>query len=300
MVRWELSDGREQMGPFDEDQVVRLIGSGLSDATLIRPEGDPVWRGLREHPGFARALEHRGARPSQASPPAYAPPGPYPAAPASSSPALSGAALVQACIIGAVVIVVVIVRSLGSEIGGGSVTAPPPPKPVAADPPAVARNAPVQRANVNVADFLRWVAANRRAPQKIQGEEPKCETTGPTRGLCTVDFFPSDADIADNYTVKYFRSAPAAARFEVVLDADVSCLALGAALVRRWDERAGMFGAGGESCEFHGGPLTGLRVLIERNRDKGGKLNPSLYVYSADYLTRDADFAEAVSTDESR
>lgn len=298
MVRWELSDGREQMGPFDEDQVVRLIGSGLSDATLIRPEGDPVWKGLREHQGFARALEHRGARSSLASPPAPAPPRPAPAAPA-SSPALSGSALVVSCIIGALVILAVIVRSLGSEIGGGSVTAPPP-KPVAADPPPVARNAPAQRANVNVADFLRWVAANRKAPQKIRGEEPKCETTGPTRGLCSVDFFPSDADITNNYTAKYFKGAPTAARFEAVLDADVSCSALGAALVRRWSERAGMFGAGGESCEFHDGPLKDLRVLIERNRDTGGKLNPSLHVYSADYLTRDADFAEAVSTDESR
>lgn len=125
---WELYLDNAATDPHDEAHVIRMIAAGLPEQTLIRESGAADWRGLRSHAPFAVALERRGAPSSQASPPAPSPPGPYPAAPplAPPSPALSGAALVVSCIIGALVILVVIVRSLGSEIGGGREASPPP------------------------------------------------------------------------------------------------------------------------------------------------------------------------------
>lgn len=40
MSTWELHDGKEQVGPCDEDHVVRMIQHGIPANTLIRRAGE--------------------------------------------------------------------------------------------------------------------------------------------------------------------------------------------------------------------------------------------------------------------
>lgn len=56
MVRWEMHDGCDQVGPLEEDHVLRMIASGIPEETVIRAEGEEEWRGLRSHAPFAIAL----------------------------------------------------------------------------------------------------------------------------------------------------------------------------------------------------------------------------------------------------
>jgi len=57
MPAWELHDGSEQAGPFEEDHVVRMILHGIPPGTLARRVGTEDWKGLRTHAPFAMALE---------------------------------------------------------------------------------------------------------------------------------------------------------------------------------------------------------------------------------------------------
>lgn len=73
MAAWELHDGTEQIGPLDEEHVLRMIGDGLSAKTMIRPVGKETWKGLRSYAPFAMAVEAReGVQPAP-DPPAPAP-----------------------------------------------------------------------------------------------------------------------------------------------------------------------------------------------------------------------------------
>jgi len=57
-----------------------MIGEGLPEATLVRPEGKEKWRGIRAHAPFALALEQRtAAKPAAPAPPVQATPAPTPA-----------------------------------------------------------------------------------------------------------------------------------------------------------------------------------------------------------------------------
>lgn len=71
MASWDLHDGEEQAGPFDEDHVVRMIQHGIPATTLVRQLGTEDWKGLRSHPPFALALaavEGGAVRPNVAPP----------------------------------------------------------------------------------------------------------------------------------------------------------------------------------------------------------------------------------------
>jgi hypothetical protein len=61
MPQWELHDGQQQVGPLEEDHVIRMIEAGLPDSALVRAVGETDWRGPRSHAPFAAALERRGA-----------------------------------------------------------------------------------------------------------------------------------------------------------------------------------------------------------------------------------------------
>jgi hypothetical protein len=165
----------------------------------------------------------------------------------------------------------------------------PPPSPKPTTTPAIAPTA--SSVAKDASTFLAWLKDNRAAPQKID-EQPFCQ-----RGLCSADFSP-DGDL--KFTAYYFVSTPKVARFQTHVFGDVSCSTLGAARLRAWGERPGLVGAAGESCEWREGPLKGLRALIEKNRSPDGKMEPGINVYSDEYLKRDADFAQAVRTDEGR
>lgn len=58
---WEIHDGKAQIGPLDEEHVLRMIAAGLPDGMLVRPAGSEAWVALRAHPAFAFAVEKRGA-----------------------------------------------------------------------------------------------------------------------------------------------------------------------------------------------------------------------------------------------
>lgn len=55
---WEISDGTDQVGPFDEDHVIRMIAAGLDDGSLVRENGGE-WKRPRSHLAFAQAFERR-------------------------------------------------------------------------------------------------------------------------------------------------------------------------------------------------------------------------------------------------
>lgn len=57
MTNWELHDGTAQIGPLDENHVVRMINAGLPVNTMVRQVGTEEWRTLRSHAPFAIALE---------------------------------------------------------------------------------------------------------------------------------------------------------------------------------------------------------------------------------------------------
>lgn len=76
-MQWEIHDGNEQVGPLDEDHVVRMIAEGLPATVLVRPAGKDKWKNIRSHAPFAMALEARGAA-AGAPPPSV--PGPPEAA----------------------------------------------------------------------------------------------------------------------------------------------------------------------------------------------------------------------------
>jgi|HubBroStandDraft_6_1064221.scaffolds.fasta_scaffold505855_1 hypothetical protein len=61
MPDWELHDGKEQIGPLDEDHVLRMIAGGLPETTVVRPVGSQKWKSLRAHAPFAIALERAAA-----------------------------------------------------------------------------------------------------------------------------------------------------------------------------------------------------------------------------------------------
>jgi hypothetical protein len=67
MATWELHDGNQQVGPLEEDHVVRMIAAGLPETTLIRPVGFQKWKNLRAHAAFAMALERAATASSMAS-----------------------------------------------------------------------------------------------------------------------------------------------------------------------------------------------------------------------------------------
>lgn len=54
---WEIHDGQQQVGPLDEEHVLRMIAAGLAEGSLVRPSGTAQWVALRSHAPFAMALE---------------------------------------------------------------------------------------------------------------------------------------------------------------------------------------------------------------------------------------------------
>ena len=80
MAMWELHDGKQQVGPLEEEHVIRMIAAGLPEATMIRPAGAENWKSIRAHAPFAIALEQAvAAGPGGAAPPPQAPGYPPPA-----------------------------------------------------------------------------------------------------------------------------------------------------------------------------------------------------------------------------
>jgi hypothetical protein len=57
MATWELYDGKAQIGPLEEDHVIRMIAAGMPANTMIRQTGSEDWKGLRSHAPFAMAIE---------------------------------------------------------------------------------------------------------------------------------------------------------------------------------------------------------------------------------------------------
>ena len=72
MQSWELHDGKVQIGPLEEDHVVRMIEAGLPVETLVRPVGQDAWKALRTHAPFAMALERLTGPAGPAAAPASA------------------------------------------------------------------------------------------------------------------------------------------------------------------------------------------------------------------------------------
>lgn len=66
-TRWEVHDGSQVVGPLDEDHVLRMIGQGLPETVVVRPEGKEKWKGIRSHAPFAVALEQRVVQGGQAT-----------------------------------------------------------------------------------------------------------------------------------------------------------------------------------------------------------------------------------------
>lgn len=64
MTLWELHDGRQQIGPLDEEHVVRMIFAGLPPTTWVRRAGDPTWVALSTYYPFAMAIERMRPPPS--------------------------------------------------------------------------------------------------------------------------------------------------------------------------------------------------------------------------------------------
>jgi hypothetical protein len=58
-MAWELHDGTQQVGPLEEDHVVRMIAAGLPAQTVIRRTGESEWRSVRSHAPFAIAIGQR-------------------------------------------------------------------------------------------------------------------------------------------------------------------------------------------------------------------------------------------------
>jgi ribosomal protein L40E len=76
---WELHDGTEQVGPLDEEHVLRMIRDGLPPNTLVRPVGKDAWKGLRAHAPFAMAIETRDAGGDASASPSFSAPALAPA-----------------------------------------------------------------------------------------------------------------------------------------------------------------------------------------------------------------------------
>lgn len=70
MGLWELQDGKEQLGPLEEDHVVRMIAAGLPATTRVRPAGKETWKMIGAHEPFAVALAGVVVRPAPAAIPA--------------------------------------------------------------------------------------------------------------------------------------------------------------------------------------------------------------------------------------
>lgn len=64
---WEVSDGKDVLGPVTEEHVIGMIGNGLPESMLVRPAGTEAWKSVRTHAPFAMALEQRAA--AQRQPP---------------------------------------------------------------------------------------------------------------------------------------------------------------------------------------------------------------------------------------
>lgn len=71
MSTWELHDGRAQVGPVDEQHVLRMIAEGLPENTVVRQVGEADWRSLRSHARFAVALGQRAAPAPAMAPQGY-------------------------------------------------------------------------------------------------------------------------------------------------------------------------------------------------------------------------------------
>jgi hypothetical protein len=89
---WEMHDGTAQIGPLDEDHVLRMIAHGIPAATVCRPVGASQWKSLRVHAPFAVAIELAAAKNEAPPPPAASaaptpPPGYPPLLPPGPPPA---------------------------------------------------------------------------------------------------------------------------------------------------------------------------------------------------------------------
>ena len=70
MAGWDLYDGKAQVGPLDEEHVLRMVGAGLPAETLVRRVGQSNWESLQTHAPFAMAIERRAEpTPQPAAPP---------------------------------------------------------------------------------------------------------------------------------------------------------------------------------------------------------------------------------------
>jgi hypothetical protein len=124
MAQWELHDGQAQVGPLDEDHVLRMIAHGIPAETVVRRVGEPDWRSLRSHPAFAVALERKTSAPVAAPPAVVAGLLPVPAKPAMSRQTI---ALVAGGAVAVVAVVVALAASMRGSSGSAPNNAPLPP-----------------------------------------------------------------------------------------------------------------------------------------------------------------------------
>jgi hypothetical protein len=57
MRNWEVHDGEREVGPVDEQRVLRMIADGLPATAMVRAVGKDEWRRIRTHAPFAAALD---------------------------------------------------------------------------------------------------------------------------------------------------------------------------------------------------------------------------------------------------
>lgn len=78
---WEIHDGQQQVGPLDEEHVLRMIAAGLPATTVVRPAGAEEWRNVRTHAPFAIAMAGRANMAPALAPPTQARPAAPPSKP---------------------------------------------------------------------------------------------------------------------------------------------------------------------------------------------------------------------------
>jgi len=134
-AQWELNDGAGQVGPLEEDHVIRMLTHGIPEHTVVRRVGEAEWRSPRTHAPFAIALGQRAAmvpiaQPQQAYPqqPYQPPQGYYPAPPPPQTVYLQrveperslGGSFVR--VIGALIVVCSVVGMIPGCLVGGPLT----------------------------------------------------------------------------------------------------------------------------------------------------------------------------------
>jgi hypothetical protein len=169
--------------------------------------------------------------------------------------------------------------ALGMPLSAACKSNEPPPAPALPTPASIPVAAPPPTPDPKIPMFVDFVAGN-RSPRI-------CEAV-----------LNVDQEVITYLVTRYFKARPGAVRFSIHFKGDVTCANLGGATSLVWREREGVNGASGEHCQFRTDRLKGLEAVIEKNREPGGALVPSVHIFSPEYLKRDTSFAQAARTDE--